>query len=290
MKSMDEWLTQPGGLANRLHSLRMQADLTGEQLVQQLGKGWTESKVSKISRGKQLPTAAELEAWARVCGADPDTVVELHGLLAEALSMHKELRQRMRLGQAPIQRTYEEMAAGAALIRNAEISYVPGLLQTPGYVRARMEENVRLYSADPAELDAAVQARLRRQQVLYDTTKRFEFVLGESCLRFLTCPAEVMLGQLDRLLALADGSLSNVTLGIVPFAVQLSTSPHGGILLFDDIAAVETVLGDTVHEGSEAAAYASVFELMLAEAAVGEGARVLILDAIAAIKGRLAES
>lgn len=285
MKSMDEWLTQPGGLANRLHSLRLQADLTGEQLVQRLGKGWTESKISKISRGKQLPTGAELEAWARTCGADAETIVELHGLLAEALSIHKELRVRMRLGQAPIQRTYEDMVAAAAVIRNAEVSYVPGLLQTPGYVRARMEENVRLYGADPAEVDAAVQARLRRQQALYDSSKRFEFVLAESCLRLVTCPPEVMRAQLDRLLSLADGTLSNVTLGVVPFGVPLTTTPHGGILLFDDVAAIETVLGDTIHEGTEAATYATVFEQMLAEAWTGAQARSLILDAIAALAG-----
>ena len=52
MKSRD-WLTQPGGIANRLHGLRRAAGLSGEQLAKLLG--WTRTKVPKIENGSHLP-------------------------------------------------------------------------------------------------------------------------------------------------------------------------------------------------------------------------------------------
>lgn len=284
MRSIEDLLTRPAGLATRLATLRAQSGLTGEQLARRLGTGWTESKISKIGRGKQLPTAEEVDAWARACGADATVVVELQGLLVEATSHHRENRIRMRLGQAPIQRDYDEMARKATSIRNAEVSFVPGLLQVQGYVRARMEENVRLYGADPNEVEAAVAARIRRQEVLYDNSKRFEFVLSEACLRLLICSADVMAAQLDRLLGLATGSLSHVTLGIIPFGIQLSVTPQSSFILFDDMAAVETLVGDTFHHGTEAATYAAAMDELMAEARTGEDARRLILAALEALR------
>jgi hypothetical protein len=225
-----------------------------------------------------------VDAWARACGADASTIVELQGLLAEAMSTHRENRIRMRLGQAPIQRDYDEMARKASVIRNAEVAFIPGLLQVQGYVRARMEENVRLYGADPNEVDAAATARIKRQEVLYDNTKRFEFVLTEACLRLVVCPVDVMSAQLDRLLGLATGSLTNVTLGIIPFGVPLSITPQSSFILFDDMAAVETLVGDTFHHGTEAATYAAAMDELMSEAWTGEDARRLILAALEALR------
>ncbi|MCA1672296.1 MAG: DUF5753 domain-containing protein, partial [Actinobacteria bacterium] len=52
-------------------------------------------------------------------------------------------------------------------------------------------------------MDDAVAARMQRQQVLYRTGKRFHFLIAESALRTRLCPPEVMIGQLDRLVALS---------------------------------------------------------------------------------------
>lgn len=54
-----------------------------------------------------------------------------------------------------------------------------------------------------------------------------------------------MAAQLDRLLSLTAG-LSNVTLGIIPFGVELDITPQSAFILFDDVAAVETLIGDTI--------------------------------------------
>src|SRR5687767_9290775 len=109
MPTMDDWLTEPGGLATRLRDLRKSAGFTGDRMAAALGPGWTQSRISKIETGKQLPTDDDLRAWAAAVGADKSTLDDLRELLAEALGLHREWRKQMRLGQAPIQRTYDEM-------------------------------------------------------------------------------------------------------------------------------------------------------------------------------------
>src|SRR6185437_14379074 len=57
-----EWLNRPGGLAERLQRMRKAAGLTGDQLAVRLG--WTRAKVPKIENGRQMPTEADIKAWA----------------------------------------------------------------------------------------------------------------------------------------------------------------------------------------------------------------------------------
>jgi hypothetical protein len=85
------------------------------------------------------------------------------------------------------------------LICRFETVCVPGLLQTPGYDRRVLTEMVELHDLDISDVDAAVASRIQRQQLLYDTSKRFEFLLAGPVLRWLPCPPDVMRGQLDRL-------------------------------------------------------------------------------------------
>lgn len=65
-------------LGLRLRELRRDARLTGRQLA--AVHGWHPSKVSKIEGGKQTPSEADIEAWARACG-QPELVDELTATL-----------------------------------------------------------------------------------------------------------------------------------------------------------------------------------------------------------------
>ena len=115
---------------------------------------------------------------------------------------------------------------------------VPGLFQTAEYARARFEEAVRVHGL-PSDVEEAVRARLRRQDVLYRPDKRFRFVVTEAALRFRLCPDEAMLAQLERLVALS--AMRNVELGIVGFDAKYVVSPrHGFWIHDDDLVTVET--------------------------------------------------
>jgi len=281
VKSIEDWLNRPGGLARTLREARRSAGMTGNHVAAALG--WPQSKVSKLETGKQMPTEEDIDGWVRTCRASTGTAGRLATLLEEAQRLHQEWKQQVRLGQATIQRNYDDLTRRATRVRNAENTFIPGLLQTAQYARSRIVEGIRLHNADPAEVDAATAQRMQRQQVLYDTSKTFEFVITEAVLRLLLCPPATMLAQLDRLLAL-DG-LPHITLGIIPFGVELPTAPQNSFILFDDdLAVVETFVGETMYHGDEAAAYIAAMASLAAEAQYDAQAREIIVNAAAEIR------
>jgi hypothetical protein len=94
-----------------------------------------------------------------------------------------------------------EEAAGA--IASYEVQFVPGLLQTEEYARAV----IRLGSlaAPDSEVERRVAVRLRRQRLLAgEHAPQLLAVIDEAALRRPCGGAEVMRGQLDRLLELAE--------------------------------------------------------------------------------------
>jgi transcriptional regulator with XRE-family HTH domain len=284
MNTIESWLIRPGGLAERLRELRKAAGLPGARMASDLG--WLQSKVSKIETGRQMPSSENVQAWARRCDASTEVGDELQELLAEAQAIHQEWKQRVRLGQAPIQRSYDDLAQQATTIRNAEIICVPGLLQTPEFAAARIAEAVQLHGAPAQEVNAATAERIRRQQILYDTSKTFEFIITEAVLHILLCPPNVMLAQLDRLLSLTAG-MPHITFGVIPFRIPLTITPQNSFILFDDLVMVETFAGETVHHGDEAATYAAAMDHLSSVAWTGDRARQLILQAANALRNSL---
>lgn len=187
MHPTDRRLNQPGGLAERLYRLRKDAGLTGDQLATALG--WGEktgrTKVSKIENGHQYPSASEIRAWAAACG-HPEAADALLDMLADVQAVRHQWRGQLRSGHAPVQEDLDRRTRTAKRIRNAETVLIPGLLQTAAYARGVMAETAEVWGT--ADIDAAVAARLTRQQVLYDTGKTFDFVITEAALRLLPCP------------------------------------------------------------------------------------------------------
>lgn len=281
MHPTDRSLTKPGGLAERMFRMRKAARLTGTELG--ADAGWGEktgrTKVSKIENGKQIPTKDEIRAWATACG-HPEQAGELLDLLANVQAVHRQWRGELRHGHAAVQEDYAHRTEAAKRIRNAAPLVIPSFFQTAGYARAIMTQVANLWGT--TDVDSAVEARMRRQEALYDRSKTFEFVITEAALRLLPCPPQVMLGQLDRLLSL---DLDNVTLGIIPMGVELAVVPYTDFLMLDDQAIVENSgAGDEIGE-DESAVYARIFDELMAEAVAGDEARRLITAAAADLRG-----
>lgn len=177
-------------IATGLHAPRVQAGLSGKQLAD--ANGWAQSKVSRIENGQQMPSAEDIQAWGRTCNAGEEAVRELLRKREEARVAHATFRGRMRRGQARVQKSYNDLVRASHLIRHCETVYVPGLLQVPDYARRVLTEMVALHDLEIDDVDAAVEERLQRQQMLYDPDKRFEFLLAEPVLRWLLCPPAVM--------------------------------------------------------------------------------------------------
>jgi transcriptional regulator with XRE-family HTH domain len=279
LESLEEWLTQPEGLATRLRGLRTQAGLSGKQLAD--ANGWAQSKVSRIENGQQMPSPDDVRAWAASTGADDETVRDLLAKREEARIAHATFRDRMRRGQAAVQRSYTEIAASSRLVRHFETAFIPGPLQIPEYARRILTEMVSLHRLEIDDVDAAVQERMARAQMLYDPAKRWEFLLAEPVLRWLLPEPAVMREQLDRLQTVIG--LERVRFGIVPMGVPLATTPQNTVELYETpeglLAVAETFIGETWHRDEEAAAYARALDRQWEDAVEGDAARELIVRA-----------
>lgn len=280
MNQPHEWLTQPGGIAEQLVRLRDAARLSGKELADTLG--WAPSKVSRIERGRQTPSSADVDAWARATNADPQAVQEILRVLDEVQAAQRSWRRRLRLGQGVTQAEYNDLVRESTLIRHFDTAGIPGPLQTGRYARHMLALIKQLHGLED-DLDEAVQQRMLRQQWLHDSTKRFEFLLAEPVLYWGVCPPDVMREQLDRLHTVID--LGNIRFGILPMGVPLSTAPQNPFVMYDDLIKVETFGDETDHQGTRVAdAYAKAMDLLWADAATGAAARRLIVKAADAIR------
>jgi hypothetical protein len=143
---------------------------------------------------------------------------------------------------------------------------------------------VSLHGLEVDDVDAAVSARMQRQQLLYDSTKRFEFLLAEPVLRWLLCPPAVMRSQLDRLQSVIG--LDHIRFGILPLGRELAVTPQNSFQVHvgeDAIVSMETFVGDSFYRGEDAQKYVDVLDRMWDEAVVGEDARELVFSAQRAI-------
>jgi transcriptional regulator with XRE-family HTH domain len=217
------------------------AGVSGRQLAQRTGL--SQSRVSRIERGDALASVPELTQWLDQSGAI-DRLEQLISATEAALNQTdgwEEFAQEVSF--AEMQAQVQRREATARTQRSFLPTLVPGLLQTAEYARL-----VFIASDLRGEQDyaSAVQRRLDRQQILYDQTHTFEFILTEAALRWRPGPRELLIAQLDRIASVA--TLGNVTIGVVPLDVEAQTIPWHGFTLNEDVIDGEPfVQVETMH-------------------------------------------
>ncbi|TDD65676.1 helix-turn-helix domain-containing protein [Actinomadura rubrisoli] len=266
-------------LADRLREIRMAASLTGTQLA--AAAGWDRSKVSKLEHAVTSPSADDIRAWCRLCGV-PDRADDLVAARHEADSLYLEWRRLHRSGLRRQQESRLPLYERTHGFRSYSSWLVPGLLQTRAYAACVLESIMRRDKL-PDDLEAAVAARMERQRVLYESGRRFAFLVEESVLRSTVTDAETMAGQLDHLLVVP--SLPAVSLGVIPAGVGRARWPVEGFWVFDDVQVnVELVSGYlTIRRPAEVAEYGRAFSDLAGMAVYGRDARALIAAAIEAL-------
>ncbi|GHA09774.1 transcriptional regulator [Streptomyces echinoruber] len=215
----------------RLRELRLSAPggrLTGTQLAQRLG--WPHSKIYKLENGRQTATSEDLRAWAGGVG-QPDVFDELDARLKGFESHIRSWRRQLASGHKAVQDTHLSAHADASVFRGWESSMIFGILQTPDYARSIFARYAELQRS-PRDTEEAVRSRMKRQEALYDPSKRFHLLLWEAALHALICPPAVLAAQLDRL-AGAIG-LDTVELGIIPLSASLKIPPATAFWIYDD--------------------------------------------------------
>jgi transcriptional regulator with XRE-family HTH domain len=262
-------------LGARLRELRKDANLSGRALAARCG--WHFTKVSKLEHGTQTPSEDDLRDWCGACGAE-NQASDLIATMRAIDLMYVEWRRALRTGMSHGQEARNALHERTTLFRIYESGLVPGLFQTAEYAAKVIATAIELNQI-PNDLDAAVAARLQRQQNLYSGDRRFLVVLEEQALRTRVGGAETMRGQLDRLLALM--SLQRISLGVVPAMAERKIWPSAGFWIFDQgTVRVETPSAElTITQRSEIAVFEKRFDRLQKSAVYGQAARGLINQA-----------
>ncbi|MER6531594.1 helix-turn-helix transcriptional regulator [Streptomyces sp. NPDC001508] len=263
-------------LADRLREICRDAGLDGKRLAEACG--WHPAKVSRISTAKTSPSADDIRAWCRACGAEEQTE-DLIASLRAVEGMWVEWRRMERAGLRQAQEARLPLYERTRWFRSYSPGLVPGLIQTYGYTEdvLRAVQRRRVKVDDVAD---AVAARMERQRVLYEGNRRFAFLIEESVLRNALGEPDTQVEQLDHLLSVA--ALPNVSLGVVRTMVGRSRMPVEGFWIFDTAQVnVELISGYlTLTQPSEVTMYADTFATLAEVAVYGVKARALITAAM----------
>jgi len=123
---------------------------------------------------------------------------------------------------------YIGLEEAASVVRNYQVQWVPGQLQTPQYARAAVR--LGFPSIPEEELTRRVDLKMRRQQLLTKADgPHFWMIMDEAALRRPPGSTEVMRGQIDRLIEATE--LPSLTLQIVPFSAGAHPSAGGPICI-----------------------------------------------------------
>jgi len=263
-------------LGIRLRDILRDAGLSGIELAQL--SGWLSSKVSKIEHGKQTPSEEDLRVWCEHCRA----LDELPDLIAAVRSIETQFAEWRRIMRSGTRRRQQASAAAyerARLFRIYEPAVVPGLLQTREYAVAVLLTFIDFVRI-PEDAEEGAAARLERQRVLTHGDRRFHMVLGEQALHTNVGGAEVMTGQLERLLAVLK--LPRLRLGIIPMDAPYRVPLNNGFWILDEaLVQFDTYSAElSLVRPDEIALYGRAFERLAALAVYGAEAKGIIAGAL----------
>lgn len=260
-----------GGLGARLRALREAAGYSGIEFAAALGPGWRQSKISKIETGRQMPSIAEITAWAELAGADAGPLVTLRAKASAEYATYKDLIAGAG-GAVALQQEIDALARSSTSIRQYQAVLVPGRLQTPAYMREKASGNAFLADngVPPDQLDHLIAARLRRQAILYEPGRDIAHVVSEAVLRtqFIGVTRSTMAGQLLHLAEMA--TLPRHTFGVIQFSTAFPPTAAEFVIYDDDLVVVESAAGTLqVTDPNEVRRFGHWFDQLLAAALTG---------------------
>jgi len=266
---------QREALGKRLREIRKDAGLTGRQLAALAG--WHESMVSKIETGNRTPTEAQLRAYCAHTGTQGQ-LADLVATVRNIESAYLEYKRLLHAGTRRRQQQSVTLAEQTKVMRIYEPVLIPGMLQTADYAAAVLRRVTEFYRI-PNDVDQGVANRLEQQKVLYHGDHRFHILIAEQSLSTTVGDANVMTGQLDRLLAVIG--LPRMLFGIVPSGAEWLTPATNFVMYDDRMVQVEAITAElTITQPREIALYARAFETLARQAVTGDDARELIRRAI----------
>ncbi len=267
--SRTPWERQP--LGARLRALREAAGVRQIDLAARLGI--TQGRISRLEMETTVPTTDLVARYLDALGVADEVRQDLFDRLIEQRTEVATWRRLHRAGLRAHQQRYADQDRVATTVRNWCDRVVPGLLQTPDYIRAMCT----VWDVPGlTDVEGIVAGRLERQEVLHDRSKRFAFLISEVVLRTTDVPREVMQDQLDRIVVASLAA--HIDVGVIPATAMIPASTDFRIL--DDQAAVIDL--DTreirITEPEEVARYLDIFGRLHSRSLRGEDLADLVRD------------
>ncbi|PKV95938.1 helix-turn-helix protein [Amycolatopsis echigonensis] len=260
-------------LGDQLRLLRDTAGISGKHLAEQLG--WPASKISRIERARQAVTDTDLVAMSAALGLGADEAEQLRNELRAIRIEEARWSQHLRVGHRALQEQVGQEQRDAQHIAVFALTMVPGLVQTAEYARHVFLSLAEVHDT-PRDTEAAVGARMERQQLLYAEGKTIELLLTTFAFTNPIAPASVMRAQIDRLIALQG--LPTLRLGIIPPGVALPAAVAHTFRIADDTVSVELVNTEvSTRDPGDLALYTNYLAKLWDLAAEGDEARALLM-------------
>jgi transcriptional regulator with XRE-family HTH domain len=234
-------------LAAEMRRLRAEAGLTADQLAKRIGR--SRADVSRLENG-HVADQADVIKILDVLGVDGDRWTEIVTIAREASEKgwwesHKTMGDRQSL--------VANLEAGASTIRQYEQTFVPGLLQTPDYVRALATS----VGVEPlaGTVEGVLAGRTGRQRMLRRPGgPSLQVIMDEVAVYRPAAPAGVVKKQLYDL-ARAVNADPKITLRVLTVHARIKdfTVPRSAFTMFTypdpgdpDVVAVDTVTSDLI--------------------------------------------
>ncbi|MBP2340063.1 transcriptional regulator with XRE-family HTH domain [Saccharothrix coeruleofusca] len=207
-------------LGKKLARMRVRAKMTLDEAAAALYK--TRSALHRIEKGETLVDVHLVKSMMDLYDHyDPDLVDQT-----------QRARERGWWTSFGIENQgYIDVETEASDVREVAALIIPGLLQTPAYMRALFESH-RLQRTK-RWLENDIKVRQIRQERIIDSENplRLHAVVGEGALRTVVGSAEIMHDQLGKLVRAAR--LPNVTLQVVPHEIGVPDGLSTSFILLD---------------------------------------------------------
>ncbi|WP_346048997.1 helix-turn-helix transcriptional regulator [Actinomadura chokoriensis] len=256
-------------LATELRTLREQSGMTADELAGRIYR--SRMTVSKLENARTRPDVRDIVQMLRILGVTGEKFDEIFKIACDAADRGWWDSYGDAMG--PRQRIYADLESGAATIRGYNQFVVPGLLQTPEFIRA-------LVSLDEADgplnyvPERMLEARLIRQSTaLRQGGPTYEIVMDEFVIRRLAVPPKIMSSQLHELVSAVTRE-PRLKIYVLPVNARIqggfSARSSFTIYTFPDaedpvIALADTAKADVVHiDPADVTRYVEMYERLRA--------------------------
>jgi transcriptional regulator with XRE-family HTH domain len=232
-----------------MRTMRGAAGLTAAQLGKKIGR--SRADISRLENGHVVDQADVMKILDAL-DVDGDRWTQIMTIAREAgekgwWESYKTMGDR--------QGFYANLEAGAARIREYQQTFLPGLLQTPEFVRARIGADATLTPMTSTTIEGVMAGNAGRQRMFRRPGgPAYEVIVDEVVIRRLAAPPDVVKKQLYHLATMVNGD-QGIELRVLPVDARIQdfslprctfslyTYPDGGD---PGVVAVDTVTSDLI--------------------------------------------